>query len=176
MQASEPPIRWRWPHPGRLIPGPGDVVFAVVLLLVLLGGGHALFNDPGTPWHLRLGREILTTGTVPRADTLTFTHQGVPWVDQSWGFDVLLAILVDHCGWSAVIALTAVGLAGLYGAMARGLVRDGISPAVAAVVTILTMAIGSIHFLIRPHLFTFGFIHLTLRAFPRHHDTAASGS
>jgi hypothetical protein len=32
------------------------------------------------------------------------------------------------------------------------------------------MAIGSIHFLARPHLFTFGFVYLTFRACRRQHD------
>ncbi len=49
----------------------------------------ALFNDPGTPWHLRLGREILATGAVPHCDTLTYTRAHATWVDQSWAFDVL---------------------------------------------------------------------------------------
>ncbi len=175
MQAPNPPIILGWIGSGRLVPGPGDVVFAVVVALILIGGRHGLFNDPGTPWHLRLGREILATGTVPRHDTLTFTRSGTPWVDQSWGFDVLLAISVNHGGWSAVIALTAVGLAGLYTAMARGLVRDGISPLVAVVVAILTVAIGSIHFLIRPHLFTFAFVYLTLRASQKQHERGRWG-
>ena len=170
MQASDPPMTSRWASIGHLIPGPSDVVFAVVLGLILIGKRQGLFDDPGTAWHLRLGREILATGAVPRQDTLTFTRLGVPWVNQSWGFDVLLAFLVDHAGWSAVIALTAVGLAGLYAAMARGLVRDGISPLVAAVVAVLTAAIGSIHFLIRPHLFTFAFFYLTLRACQKQHE------
>jgi hypothetical protein len=154
----------------RLVPGPGDLVFAVVLGLVLIGGRHGLFNDPGTPWHLRLGRDILAAGTVPRHDTLTFTRGGAPWVDQSWGFDVLLAAVVDSWGWSAIIACAAVGLAGLYGLLARGLVRDGVSPPAAVVVSILAAAVGSIHFLIRPHLFTFAFVYLTLRACQRQHE------
>ena len=49
------------------MPGPCDVVFAAVMAIVLAGGRAGLFNDPGTLWHLRLGREILTTGSVPRA-------------------------------------------------------------------------------------------------------------
>jgi hypothetical protein len=158
-----------------LVPGPGDLVFAVVLGLVMIFSRHGLFNDPGTPWHLRLGREILASGSLPRHDTLTFTRAGAPWGDQSWGFDVLLATLVDSWGWSAVIALTAVGLAGLYAALARGLVRDGVSPLVAVLVGILAAFIGSIHFLIRPHLFTFAFVYLTLRACQRQHERGGWG-
>jgi hypothetical protein len=146
------------------------LVFAVVLGLVLVGGRYGLFGDPGTPWHLRLGREIIASGTVPRHDFLTYTRQGADWVDQSWGFDVLLAAVVGAWGWSAVVALTATGLAALYAAMARGLIRDGASPMAAIVAAVLAMAIGSIHFLARPHLFTFGFAYLTFRACQRQHE------
>ena len=157
----------RW---GRLIPGPADLVFAIVLIMVLVGGRHGVFGDPGTPWHLRLGREIIASGAVPRHDALTETRQGVDWVDQSWGFDVLLALVVDGWGDSAVLALTAVGLAALYASMARGLIRDGASAPAAIVAAIVATAIGSIHFLARPHLFTFGLAYLTFRACRRQHE------
>ena len=154
----------------RLIPGPVDVVFLIVLGTLSIFGRYILLNDPGTPWHLRLGREILATGTVPHFDTLTFTRAHASWVDQSWAFDVLLALVVDARGWSAAIGLTALGLAGLYAAMARGLIRDGTSPVVAVVVAVVTYAISSVHFLIRPHLFTFAFVYLTFRACQKQHD------
>jgi hypothetical protein len=158
-------VRWiRW------IPGPGEAVFTLVLLFVLVGGRHALFNDPGTLWHLRLGRDIVASGAVPRCDTLTYTRAGAPWVDQSWGFDVLLAVVVDHAGWGMAVALTALLLAAVYAALAEGLVRDGISPVVTVVVTLLTAAIGCIHFLIRPHLFTLGFFLVTLRICQKQHE------
>jgi hypothetical protein len=159
-----------WTRTSRLVPGPADLVFTIVVGLILIGGRYGLFNDPGTPWHLRLGRDVVATGTVPRTDTLTFTRAGAPWVDQSWGFDVLLAGLVDSWGWPAVVALTAIGLASLYAALALGLIRDGISPVVAVVVAILAAAIGSIHFLIRPHLFTFALVYLALRACQKQHE------
>ena len=153
-----------------LAPGPADLVFGLVLLLVLIGGRHGLFADPGTPWHYRLGREILASGTVPHLDTFTYTRAGADWVDQSWGFDILLALVVGGWGWPGVLALSALGLAALYAAMARDLLRDGASPPAAIVATILAMAIGSIHFLARPHLFTLGFVYLTFRACRRQHE------
>ena len=77
----------------RMIPGPVEVVFLTVLGMLLFSGPYVLLNDPGTPWHLRLGREILAAHDVPRFDTLTFTKGHASWVDQSWGFDVMLAAL-----------------------------------------------------------------------------------
>jgi hypothetical protein len=153
-----------------LIPGPGELVFAVLVPFILIGGRSLLLNDPGTPWHLRLGRDILASGSVPRTDTLTFTRAGTPWVDQSWGFDVLLALIVDHAGWSAAVAFTAVMLALVYAAMASGLARDGIAPAVAVVVSLLMAAIGCIHFLVRPHIFTIALVYATFRICQKQHE------
>jgi hypothetical protein len=144
-------------------PGVPDVVFGVILAIVLAGGHTGFLNDPGTFWHLRLGREIARTRDVPRYDTLTFTRDRAPWVDQSWAFDLGLAAVVDRWGWSAVIAMTALGLATLYGSLARGLLNDGISPAIVLLVSVLAAGIGSIHFLVRPHLFTLAFMLWTLR-------------
>src|SRR5690349_6073598 len=107
------------------MPSMPDLVFGVVLAAVLIGGRTGLLNDPGTFWHARLGRDILASGRVPRVDTLTYTRPGVSWVDQSWAFDVALALVVDRAGWSAAIALAALGLAALYAALARSLIRDG---------------------------------------------------
>jgi hypothetical protein len=158
-------IRRRF-HP----PGPAELVFLIVLLLILVGGWYSLFNDPGTLWHLRLGRDILASGTVPRCDTLTFTRTATPWVDQSWAFDMLLALLVDHAGWSAAVALTAILLSCVYAAMATGLIKDGISPVVAVIVAVMMSAIGCIHFLIRPHIFTIAIVYLTFRVCQKQHE------
>src|SRR4051812_14639496 len=148
----------------RWIPGVPDLVFGVVLATGLIGGRTGFLNDPGTFWHLRLGREIVRTGCVPRADGLTYSRAGMPWVDQSWAFDASLALLVDRWGWSSAVAATALALAWTYWALARWLLRDGTTPLVALVVAILAAGIGAIHFLARPHLFTIGFVLITLRA------------
>ena len=148
--------------------GVPDLVFGIVLVTIL-SGSVQLLNDPGTFWHARLGREIARTGDVPRLDVLTFTRDHAPWIDQSWAFDWGLAAVVDRWGWSAAVALASLGLAALYGIMARGLIRDGTSPLIAFSVTLFAAWVGTIHFLIRPHLFTFGFFYWTLRSCQMQH-------
>jgi hypothetical protein len=154
---------------GKLRPGVPDVVFGLVLGVGLVGGRSAFLNDPGTFWHVELGRQILQAGDVPRADTLTYTREGAAWVDQSWAFDVMLAAVVDHWGWSGAVAVSALGLAWLYGALARSLSQEGASPPVAAAVAVLAAGIGAIHFLARPHLLTFAFVFATLRLCRAYH-------
>jgi hypothetical protein len=154
----------------RFVPGVPDAVFWLILVFVLIGGRTGFLNDPGTFWHVRLGREILRNRDVPRYDTLTYTRDRSPWVDQSWAFDVGLALLVDRVGWSGAVASTALFLATLYACLARALLRDGISPLIAVVVTVLAVGIGTIHFLVRPHLFTMAFVLWTARACQRQHQ------
>jgi hypothetical protein len=155
---------------GRWWPGVPDLVFLLVLIAVSIGGKTGLLNDPGTFWHLRLGREVLATHAVPRSDMLTYTRENVAWVDQSWAFDVGLAFLVDHAGWTAVLAATALGLAWIYASLARGLLRDGFAPVVVVIVTVFALGVGAVHFLVRPHLITLGLVLWTLRACQRQHE------
>ncbi len=155
---------------GRFRPGAPAVVFGLVLVLGLTAGRSKFFQDPGTYWHLRLGRDILQTGHVPRTDGLTFSRDQTPWVDQSWGFDVLLAVVVDEWGWPGAVAATALGLAWIYAALAKGLRRDGTSAPVAVTVAILAAGVGTIHFLVRPHLFTFAFVLVCLQICRRFHE------
>ncbi len=150
--------------------GMPDVVFGLVLTACLVGGGGAFFNDPGTAWHVELGRTILETGCVPRVDQLTFTRVGAPWVDQSWLFDAGLALVVERAGWSGAFLLVAWGLAALYEQVARGLIQDGVSTIAAACTALIAFGIGSIHFLVRPHLFTFVFFYAALRLCRRTHE------
>ncbi len=155
----------------RFAPGVPDVVFALVLISVLIGGRFRLLNDPGTLWHYRLGQEILRAKSVPRTDTLTFTHAGEPWVDQSWLFDAGLAWLVNLGGWSTAALVSALGIATIYGGLAGALMRPGRSPIVALSVAVLAAGVGTIHFLIRPHLFTLGFVLITSRVCRRQHES-----
>jgi hypothetical protein len=146
-----------------------DLVFAIVVATGLISG-TAWLNDPGSPWHLRLGRDILASGHVPRADTLTWTRAGMPWVDQSWLFDVALATVVDKGSLSLAVALAVLGVAWVYRSVARWLEADGVSPISATTAAVLAAGVGSVHFLLRPHLVTFGLVAWTLHACRVHHE------
>ncbi len=159
-------MNWR----GRARPGVADAAFGIVLIMGLIGGRHGFLNDPGTFWHHRLGRDILQTGTLPWLDTLTYTQAGLPWPDMYWGFDALLAAIVARGGWAAAVAATAVALGWIYGALALNLLRRGASSAAALSAAVVAAGVGSVHFLTRPHLFTFAFVLWTLCACRRFHD------
>ena len=64
----------------------------------------------------------------------------------------------------AAVAATAVALAWLFAAMARNLEREGASASAATLAAIVAAGVGSIHFLVRPHLFTLAFVAWALAA------------
>jgi hypothetical protein len=139
-------------------------------LLVLGTGGGRLVEDPGVFWHLQLGRDIAATGQVPRTDTLTWTRQGTPWVDQSWLFDLGLAWIVGRVGWSGAVALAAVILASVYAWLTHEIERSGRSKLAALVAAMIAAGVGSIHFHCRPHLATIAGVTATLAAVRSLHE------
>lgn len=62
-------------------------------------------------YHVRAGEQVLR-GTIPRADTWTFTVTGTPWLDQQWGAQAMLAS-AHRAGGFAAIGLLRAGLIGL---------------------------------------------------------------
>ena len=154
----------------RWVPGVPDLVFGLVLLSTLIGGRYRLLNDPGTNWHLRLGRDILKDGAVPRVDMLSFTRAGQPWVDQSWLFDAGLAWIVDRGGWSSACVSFALLIAFVYALLARWLLLDGRSPLPVLIVAIFATGVGAIHFLIRPVVLTLLFVLLSFRLCRLQHE------
>src|SRR5262249_15748385 len=59
-------------------------IFIGIWLGLLIAGRSRLFGDPGTLWHVVVGRQILASGQLPTTDSFTFTHAGQPWIAQQW--------------------------------------------------------------------------------------------
>lgn len=64
--------------------------------LVLAGGLLAAFVlclgpifNPDIPWHLAAARRIVETRSIPRADFLSWTKAGRPWIDFEWGAQLI---------------------------------------------------------------------------------------
>src|SRR5687767_7827743 len=100
---------------GRAGIGIGGVVAAAFWAIAVLGASMLPMTDPDTWWHLRVGREILDTGSVPSVDSWSIAGAGRPWVSQDWGSNVLMAALHEAGGPTLVSlaygALTAVSVA-----------------------------------------------------------------
>jgi hypothetical protein len=132
------------------------VVFMILVPLVSIGLQQPLLNSDGDlARHLRHGQYMLAHQGVIRADPFSYTKAGAPFVGFEYGSQVIYA-LAERIGGLAAVAILAGVLVGLtYALLARFLLRRGVEPILAYLITILTALVGVGHWLARPHLFSF---------------------
>ncbi len=123
----------------------GVCLFAGLLLL-----GNRLLADPDTYWQIRIGQQILETGSLPRTDTFSFTMQGQKWISTQWLAQVLYAVAFTRAGWAGPVVLTAASIASAFAILAW-FVRRRLEAAPTLVLLMAALAMASPHFLVRPH-------------------------
>jgi hypothetical protein len=149
------------PRPIWWLPTFGLFLF-IAIEAGMFSGTERLFADPAVGRHLRMGEIILATHQVPRADPLSFTYAGKPWVDFEWGFEATIGEL-NRVGGLALVdafctAIFAVTLLGIY----RTLVHCGVSLVAGVLVIGAAFLTLYVHFSVRPLLFTYLFFALVV--------------
>jgi hypothetical protein len=147
---------------GRTLPGLPSLTSVAFLLPVVwlywqVGGPSALLGDPNTGVHIRAGQWILSHRAIPRQDLFSFTLAGRAWCNWEWLSDALDALLFQVRGLSAIVAFHLTLLC-LISVILYRTARLRVGPMMAFAVTCLAMATTTIHWLARPHLFTWLFL------------------
>jgi hypothetical protein len=85
----------------------------LAVLLPVLGATIAPMSTVDLAYQVRVGDLMRASGSVLRADPLTFTAAGQAWLNQQWGTGVLLSLGYSAAGWAGLALLRAllVGLA-----------------------------------------------------------------
>ena len=143
---------WWLPSLGALA-----LLVPIGLLYWQLGGPSALLTDPINGLQVRTGLWIVGHHAVPRIDLFSFAIAGRKWCDWEWLSDVIYAILWLWHGLAAVAALSMAILCAT-SVIVYLTARVDTSSVVALGVTCLVMAATTIHWLARPHLFTWLFV------------------
>ncbi|HQP10651.1 MAG TPA: hypothetical protein PKV41_04635, partial [Candidatus Omnitrophota bacterium] len=84
----------------------GYLAIAVLFGLVVLSSNIEI-KDVDLWLHLAVGRHILQTFSIPRADFLSCTIAQAPWIDHEWLFQVLVRFIYDGAGIQGLIGLKA---------------------------------------------------------------------
>lgn len=123
-----------------------------VLFLLLFGISLRVPVDTDTWWHLRVGQTILQSGFVS-SDTLSHTMAGQPWVNHSWGAQVLMTLFWGwgDAGLAVYTALLAAGGMAFIFMACRG------STYLRAFAVVLGAATAAVFWSARPQMFTFFF-------------------
>ena len=139
-----------------LLPSFGAVVFAVTLLQVLFlsNGARSLFRDSDTGWHIRNGEAILQTLTPPRVDHFSYTREGEQWFAWEWMSDALFGGAYRIANFQGVALLAALAIAITAWGAARFSLSLGGNLFFTAGAIVLVLGTTSIHWLARPHVFS----------------------
>ncbi len=140
----------------KILPRSYDFLWLSIALFPLLIIALLLPIQPHDYWwYLRLGKDILETGSVPVVDTFSSIQAGQPIVYQSWLAAVCLW-LVYKVGGIPLTALLLALLIGLTYTMLWLLMRQaGIGPRLATLLALLAGLSGSNNWGVRPQLFAY---------------------
>jgi len=123
-------------------------------------------------WHVRTGQIIATTGQIPTTDLFTFTRAGETWINQAWLMQLLLYLELQVGGLPFVLFAHALVITAGYLLVELACLRvANLAPPTpqswgergakwgaqraAALATIAAMAIGIVHWHVRPQSASF---------------------
>jgi hypothetical protein len=149
--------------PRRLLPRLGDLLFVIVLAGCMLLGQRMLNVDSDLGRHLALGTYMLESGRVPVNDLLSFTRAGESRPPYEWLAQIAFAAFHKLLGLDGVVLLAATAIAAAFVLSYRDSCDRSGSSLLALLVTAWAAAASSLHWLTRPHIFTFVFLVIWIR-------------
>jgi hypothetical protein len=142
----------------RLFPSAGDVLFVAILLGLSCGGlGRLLLRDADIGWHIRNGEQMLVTHTIPHTDSFSSTMSGHTWYAWEWLYDILFAMIHHAFGLNGIVFYTAAIIAATFVLALYSGLRRGATLPVMLLLLILSLGAAAVHFLARPHVFSWLF-------------------
>jgi hypothetical protein len=149
---------------GWVLPSLSDWAFAAVLCWLFWGqaGAIALLGDGDAGWHIRLGEMFLANGRLPATDPFSFTMAGKQWFAWEWLADVVLGIAHQLDGLQGVVLLAGAVIALTASLLVRYMQWLRVNVVIAILSMLLICSVSTVHWLARPHMFTWGFLIVTL--------------
>jgi hypothetical protein len=146
-----------------LLPTLASVLFAVVLASAYTMGPRMLNMDGDLGRHLTVGEYILDTHTIPLHDIFSHTLPGEALTPHEWLSQVLFTLFFRLFGLSGPVLLSAVCVSLAIWITFRAAFIKSESLLAALFCVVIGMAASSLHWLTRPHIFTFLFLALWLK-------------
>jgi hypothetical protein len=144
-----------------LIPSIADMFFVTILLLVFFSDKASLLGDGDTGYHVRAGEYIIRNLSIPKYDIFSLHTPPLPWTAHEWLSEVIMALVHSVAGLTGVVAFFSLLLA-LTGYLLFKMLRaHGADITLATAITLLAVASSRIHWLARPHVFSFLLMILT---------------
>lgn len=140
------------------MPSVADLIFLALLgVLLFTPLSTKLLGDAGIGWHVRTGQQILSTHSIPRVDSFSSSTAGKNWYAWEWLYDVVAGQLDTSLGLNGIVWLTALVIAVVFAWVFRILILRGVTVLPGLVLTLLAISASTIHFLARPHVWSWLF-------------------
>ncbi len=137
------------------LPDFGDVIFLLIFYFLLFTVPKFVFGDGSTGWHLVTGQFILNNHIIPHTDLFSYTHPGAPWVAYEWLSDLCAAAAERLAGLNGVAIAASAIIASIFLLLYERCRRCGMNFPLAVFLIVVASLASSIHWLARPHIFTF---------------------
>lgn len=136
---------------------------ALPALVVALAAALSLrrLDNTDTWWHLAGGRWIVTHGSVPSNDPLSWTVRDHAWTNVQWLFDVLIYGLYRLGGPSLLVVTAAIAYSGATALLLVNL-RRHVGPVLASLLGACAVIISQERFEIRPEMVSYLLIQVIL--------------
>jgi hypothetical protein len=139
----------------NLIPSVADLLFSSILLFIFFSASSGLLSDGDTGYHIRAGEHIITTLSVPKWDIFSYHTPPLPWTSHEWLAEVIMAGVHQVFGLTGIVAFFALLLASSIVFLFKVLRSYGAPTLLATAITLLACSASQIHWLARPHVFSF---------------------
>ena len=139
----------------RFIPSIADLFFVMTFFYLFFCGKSGLLGDGDTGYHIRAGEYIIRTHSIPKFDIFSFHTPALPWTAHEWLSEVIMAVIHSMFGLSGVVAFFAFLLSLTIYLLFKVLRTYRTNLLIAIVVMILVFNSTQIHWLARPHVFSF---------------------
>lgn len=143
-----------------LLPQPRDILFIGVFFIMVFGGPRLFNNDGDLGRHITIGNYILDAGTIPTHDLFSHTMNGERLVPHEWLAQVIFALAHRIMGLSGAVFVAALLASFTILIVYNELIKRGNWRLVALFTTAWVAVVSAIHWLARPHMFTFFFVAL----------------
>ncbi len=145
--------------PSRFFPYFLPTVIFLSVFVGCLALGPFLFNvDGDLGRHLTLGQVILDRGTIPTTDEFSHTRFGDPFSPHEWIPEVIFRLFFNWQGLSGVVLFTALLLGLVFWLITYRIFRITHSTPITLILVVIGIAASRIHWLARPHIFTYLFL------------------
>src|SRR5215212_4332930 len=148
-----------------------DLLWLSLALLCILPIAFYLSITPHDYWfYVRIGKDILQTGAVPKVDTVTYTYAGTPIIEQPWLSSIIFWLAYLLGGATLTFLLRGICIAIAY-ALIWTLMREaGTGTKLTTLLTVFLGLSSSTNWSMRPQMFVYPLFAITLWLLWRWHN------